>query len=121
MTDNATDEAARAELWLSFRSLLQVYLAAASAGEEVPQALLFDSGPTQLQIVGAAHTVKLELQPATGEGYWAVHEAGRSDASAPLDEGQFRLHLDAQFEWSGKPGRLEMDQVAEALAMMVMS
>ena len=76
-----------------------------------------------LQIVGTTHTVHLEMEPETGEGYWAVYaaSAAATSGSEPLDEGQLRLHLDAQIEWSGKAGRLEMDQVAEALAMMVIS
>ena len=113
---NSADKAARAELWISFRSLLQAYLAAGSLDTEVPQALVVDPQPGQLQIVGAAHTVQLEMRPETGEGYWAMY-AG----SVMLDEGGFRLGLDAQFEWSGKPGRLEMDAVAEALATMVLA
>ena len=113
---DATDKAAREELWISFRSLLQAYLAAATAGTEVPQALVVEPQPRQLQIVAAAHTVTLEMRPETGEGYWAMYKQ-----AALLDEGTFRLHLDASFEWSGKPGRLEMDAVAEALATLVLS
>ncbi len=116
MTGNPTDKAAREELWISFRSLLQAYLAAGCLGAEVPQALVLEPEPRQLQIVGTAHTVKLEMRPETGEGYWAVY-AG----SVMLDEGALRLGLDAQFEWSGKAGRLEMDAVAEALATLVLS
>ncbi len=124
----------REELWTSFQSLLRAYLAAASIGSEIPQALLLEPEPGRLQIIGAHRTIKLELQPASGEGYWAVYgtAAGR-EAAVPhkaagvfdvaseaslLDEGAFRLHLDAEFEWSGKAGRLPIDQVAEALAML---
>ena len=118
---NATDTAARQELWLSFRSLLQAYLAAASMGEAVPRALVCDTGSGRVQLVGPVHTVELALEAATGEGYWVVHRAGTADSpeGTPLDEGNFRLHLDAQFEWSGKAGLLAMDQIAEALAMLV--
>ncbi len=116
MTAKPTDRAARAELWTSFRSLLQAYLAAASLGMEVPQALLAEPQPLELQIVGARHTATLEVLLDTGEGYWAVFTG-----SAMLDEGPFRLGLDGMFEWSGKPGRLEMDAVAEALATLVLT
>lgn len=116
LTVNATDRVARAELWASFRSLLQAYLAAASLGLEVPQALLAEPEPGQLQIVGTTHTAQLELRLETGEGYWAAF-AG----AVMLDEGPFRLGLDGTFEWGGKPGRLEMDAVAEALATLVLT
>lgn len=114
LTANATNRAAREELWTSFRALLQAYLAASSLGSEMPEALLAECGPHSLQVVGATHTVKLELKPDSGEGYWAVFAGPNL-----LDEGAFRLHLDAEFEWSGKPGRLAIDAVAEALATLV--
>ncbi len=116
MTADWTDKAAREELWTSFRSLLQAYLAAATGGTEVPQAMVLEPQPRQFQMVAAAHTVTLEMRPETGEGYWAVYKQ-----AVLLDEGAFRLHLDARFEWSGKPGLLEMDAVAEALATLVLS
>ncbi len=114
MTANAPDRVAREELWISFRALLQAYLAAGSLGGDVPKALLAEGDDQSLQIVGVARTVTLELKPESGEGYWAVFSG-----SSLLDEGAFRLHLDAEFEWSGKPGRLAMDAVAEALATLV--
>ena len=113
--NSSTDKAAREELWISFRALLQAYLAAGSLGAEVPQALVMAETPDKIQIVGSGNTVQLQLKPETGEGYWAVY--GRSGL---LDEGAFRLHLDAEFEWSGKPGRLGIDAVAEALVSLVM-
>ena len=115
-----TDEAAREELWVSFRSLLHAYLAGAAMGAVVPQALLHDLSHGKLQIVSTRHTVALELNTRTGEGYWAIFEQPETNSSV-LDEGAFRLHLDGQMEWSGKPGRLEMDAVAEALATLVIS
>lgn len=109
---------------MSFRSLLRAYLAAASMGTEVPQVLLLEPDAGRLQIIGAARTVKLEFTAATGEGYWAIHGSmpamGESAGEGLLDEGAFRLHLDAEFDWSGKAGRLPMDQVAEALAMLAL-
>ncbi len=116
MTGNSTDKAAREELWISFHSLLQAYLAAGCMGAEVPQALVLAPEPHQLQLVGTAHTAKLEIRPETGEGYWAVFTG-----AVMLDEGAFRLGLDALFEWSGKTGRLEMDAIAEALATLVLT
>ncbi|RRA49646.1 hypothetical protein [Acidipila sp. EB88] len=131
MIVNPTERATREELWLSFRSLLQAYLAAAGEGSDVPLALLHERSPLALQIVAAEHTVNLALDPETGQGTWSVYPAVADtnertafdpDALAiPLDEGSFRMHLDARFEWSGKTGLLEMDQVAEALAMMAVS
>ena len=128
-----TEQAAREELWISFRSLVQVYLAARSHAEQprVPPALVLEPQPNQLHLVGLLHTVQLEWTPATGEGYWVVHQRP-VDGAVPfderslgtagmLDEGAFRLHLDSEFSWSGKPGRLPMDAVAEALAMLVLS
>ena len=128
-----TEQAAREELWISFRSLLQVYLAAGSIGgsPDVPQALVHERQPHQLHIIGLTHTVQLEWKPETGEGYWVIHEQPSTGATAldertlgtagMLDEGAFRLHLDGEFDWSGKPGRLGMDAVAEALAVLVLS
>ena len=128
-----TEQAAREELWISFRSLLRVYLAAGSLGglPDVPQAALLEPKPDQLHLVGLTHTVQLEWKSETGEGYWVVHERPVEGATSldenslgtagMLDEGAFRLHLDGEFDWSGKPGRLGMDAVAEALAMLVLS
>ncbi len=126
---NEPEQAVREELWVSFRSLLQAYLAAAQVGEEVPQAALAELSSSELQVIGPHHTVRLEWQAASGEGYWAVFrtpepggkgfEERHLETAGMLDEGAFRLHLDAEFEWSGKPGRLGMDAVAEALATQV--
>jgi hypothetical protein len=126
LTAEATDTEARRELWVSFRGLLQSYLAAATIGTSVPPVILTNTEPGALQIAGLAHTVRLELEPDTGEGYWAVSKAPVSEAGSGaepeiLDEGAFRLHLNAQFDWTGKPGPLEMDAVAEALATLVLS
>ena len=126
LTAEATDAEARRELWISFRGLLQAYLAAATIGLAVPPVLLTETGSGALQIVGLVHTVRLEFRPDTGEGYWAVSTAPASGSSSNgeaevLDDGAFRLHLNAQFDWTGKPGPLEMDSVAEALATLVLS
>jgi hypothetical protein len=119
----ATDAEARRELWVSFGRLVQAYLAAATIGSTVPPALVTETGPSALQIAGLQHTIRLELRPETGEGYWAVSKApiSQTDDAEILDEGAFRLHLNAQFDWTGKPGPLEMDAVAEALATLVIS
>ena len=112
--------------------MLQVYLAAGSLGglQDVPQALVLEPEHNQLHLVGLAHTVQLEWNPQTGEGYWVVHEQpadraavldeGSLGTAGMLDEGAFRLGLDGEFDWSGKPGRLSMDAVAEALAALVL-
>ncbi len=122
MTANLTDRQVREELWVSFRSLLGAYLAAASLGSEVPQALLLSPEAGKLQIVGVRNSLKLELDAENGVGYWSVHGAPVEEGTADLlDEGAFRLHLDATFDWSGKPDRLAIDQVAEALAIMAVS
>lgn len=132
MIVNASDAAVRRELWTSFRSLLQAYLAAGSVGVEVAQALVVagpeaaHSIPATLHVLGAANTVRLALDFYSGEGYWAVFGSARAREKSgggneiPLDEGQFRLGMDSLFEWSGKAGRLEMDAVAEALAMIAL-
>ena len=118
----ATDAEARRELWVSFRGLVQAYLAAATIGSAVPPVLVTETGPGALQIAGLQHTIRLELRPDTGEGYWAISKAPMTDATDAeiLDEGAFRLHLNAQFDWTGKPEPLEMDAVAEALATLVL-
>ena len=113
---NPTDTQVREELWLSFRSLLQAYLAAGSLGMDVPQAALLEAEAGELQLVGAERTVKLVFEARTGEGYWAVYTG-----PTMLDEGAFRLGIDSLLEWSGKPQRQEMDAVAEALVTLVLS
>jgi hypothetical protein len=119
----ATDAEARRELWVSFRGLVQAYLAGGTIGSSVPPVLVTESGPGALQIAGLHHTIRLELRLDTGEGYWGVSKAPVSEGQDAeiLDEGAFRLHLNAQFDWTGKPGPLEMDAVAEALATLVLS
>ena len=123
MTASAGQIAARRELWISFRSLLQAYLAAASLGQQVPQAMLIDSKKNELHLEGPRRTIKLDLQLRSGEGYWAVYDIGShmaADGDSLLDEGAFRLAMDGTFAWSGKSGKLEMDALAEALATLVM-
>ena len=111
-----TDAQVRAELWLSFRSLLESYLAAGSLGADIPQAALLDARPDELQLVGPERTVQLRFAAASGEGYWAVFTG-----ASMLDEGAFRLGLDSLLEWSGKRERQEMDAIAEALVTLVLS
>ncbi len=105
----------REELWISFRSLLQAYLAAAGTGTDIPQAAVLEARAGELQLVGAERTVQLRFDAATGEGYWAVFTG-----ASMLDEGAFRMGLDSLLEWSGKPERQEMDPVAEALVTLVL-
>jgi hypothetical protein len=122
----ATDTEARREVWVSFQSLLQAYLAAATIGTAIPPVLITKTANGAIQIAGLAHTVRLELRQDTGEGYWAVSKApltGLAPGDEPeiLDEGAFHFHLNAQFDWTGKAGPLEMDAVAEALATLILS
>jgi hypothetical protein len=132
----ASDAAVRRELWTSFRSLLHAYVAAGSMGVEVTQALVVDGAialegaPGTMSLLGVSNTVKLALHFETGEGYWAIFGGERTEGLLPdavppggilpLDEGQFRLGLDGLFAWSGKQGQLEMDAIAEALAMIAL-
>ncbi len=116
LTANPSETAVREELWTSFRSLLQAYLAAGSMGMDVPQVALLEAEAGELQLVGAQRTVKLAFAARSGEGYWAIYTG-----SAMLDEGAFRLGLDSLLEWSGKANRQEMDAVAEALVTLVLS
>ena len=112
---NLSETAVREELWTSFRSLLQAYLAAATIGMDVPQAALLEAEAGELQLVGMERTVKLAFAARSGEGYWAVYTG-----ASMLDEGAFRLGLDSLLEWSGKAQRQEMDAVAEALVTLVL-
>ena len=108
-------------MWLSFSNLLRAYLAAGSLGQEIPQAMLLEARRNELHLEGPRRTVKLDLQLRSGEGYWAIYDMKAVAADTPLDEGGFRLALDGTFSWSGKPGSLEMDALAEALATLVLS
>ncbi len=124
MTASAGEIAARQEIWVSFGNLLRAYLAAACLGQAVPQGMLVEPRRNELHLVGPRRNVKLDLQMRSGEGYWAVYDldaARAPDHNALLDEGAFRLALDGTFAWSGKPGTLEMDALAEALATLVLS
>ncbi len=106
-------------MWVSFGNLLRAYLAAASLGQEVPQAMLVEARRSELHLEGPRRTIKLDLQMRSGEGYWAIYDVKAADSL--LDEGAFRLALDGTFSWSGKPGTLEMDALAEALATLVLT
>ena len=103
------------ELWTSFRGVLRSYLAAGALGSEIPQAMLTESGPEQIQITGTVYSIALSMEAESGAGVWTVYRGADL-----LDEGAFRLHLDAEFEWSGKPSRMQMDSVAEALTIVAL-
>jgi hypothetical protein len=121
LTAEATDAEVRSELWISFRGLLQAYLAVGSLGVSVPRVLFTETSQFSLQIDGARKSMGLIFHPETGEGAWTVSQAPTGNEYGSPEQGVFRLHLNAQFDWSGKPGPLEMDAVAEAIATLVLS
>jgi hypothetical protein len=125
LTAEATDTEVRSELWISFRALLQAYLAAGSLGVSGPPVLFTETSRFSLQIDGERQSMRLVFHPETGEGSWTISQAPNGSAphgdEAGSEQGVFTLHLDAQFDWSGKPGPLAMDAVAEAIATLALS
>ncbi len=109
-------------MWISFANLLRAYLAAASLGQPIPLGMLLEARKNELHLEGPRRTIKLDLQMRSGEGYWAIYDLDKAvNGESLLDEGAFRLAPDGTFAWSGKPGSLEMDALAEALATLVMT
>ena len=121
MTASLGEIAARQEMWISFATLLRAYLAAASLGQEVPQAMLVEPRKNELHLEGPRRTIKLDLQMRSGEGYWAIYDLARAtNGESLLGGGACGLAMDGRFAWSDKAGALEMDALAEALATLVL-
>ncbi len=119
-----SEEAARRELWVSFGSLVRAYVAAAQAGvhqidDGPPEVFVVQSSEQEIELVGRARTLRLAFDAAKAEGYWVMHHGPASDDTL-LAEGAFRIGMDSLVEWTGLPGRQEMDAVAEALATLVL-
>jgi hypothetical protein len=109
------------ELWTSFVSLLRSYLAGAEAyaPQNQPRAQVTASPEGEVIVVTPARYLVLEANLADGNGYWALYD-GSPDPEAMLGDGIFRLSADSLMEWTGIPGKVEMEQVAEALTTMVL-
>ena len=115
-----SEDAVRRELWTSFTSLLRSYVAAAQVGIDPPLVLVAQPSDDLLELVAVTQVVKLTLVRGQAEGYWAIYRLPETGDDVPLAEGAFRLGLDSLMEWTGLPGRQEMDAVAEALATLVL-
>ena len=108
------------ELWTSFVGLLRSYLAGAEAYAPAgqPRAQLTASAEGEVIVVTSTRYLVLEANLLDGNGYWSLYE-GAPDPEAMLGDGIFRLTLDSLMEWTGIPGKVEMEQVAEALTTMI--
>ncbi len=115
-----SEEAARRELWISFGSLVRAYVAAAQIGSEPAEALVLQTRQDELELVSGKRTIRIMLEAGKAEGYWAMYQAPAASDDTLLAEGAFRIGMDSLVEWTGLPGRQEMDAVAEALATLVL-
>src|SRR5579875_1198640 len=106
MPDEATDEAAFRELWISFTSLLRSYLAMLQvvSGQPVAEVTAFD--PDQFEIRSARRLLRLQLDGTREAGSWSFSPL---PAGAPLASGTFALLADGRVKWSGLPAPAEMD------------
>jgi hypothetical protein len=115
-----SEEAVRRELWVSFGSLVRSYVAAAQVGLEPPQVLVVQASEDELELVSSHCSVRLAFAAGKDEGYWVMHQAAVASDDTLLAEGAFRIGMDGLVEWTGLPGRQEMDAVAEALATLIL-
>ncbi len=115
-----SDEAVRRELWVSFGSLVRSYVAAAQIGVEVAEVLVVQAHPDELEVVSSSRTIRIVLDAGHATGYWVMHQAPALSPDTVLAEGAFRIGMDSLVEWTGLPGRQEMDAVAEALANLIL-
>ena len=116
MPDEATDEAAFRELWISFTSLLRSYLAMLQvvSGQPVGEVAALD--PDQFEIRTKRRLLRLHFQLAKAVGTWTFEPL---PSAPPLATGTFQLLADGRVKWSGLPAPAEMDAVAETVATMV--
>ncbi len=120
-TGSAPEARVLAELWTSFASLLRSYLAGAElyAPAERARAQVTTSPEGEVIVVTPTRYLVLEANLADGNGYWSLYE-GAPNPEAMLGDGIFRLSLDGAMEWTGIPGKVAMEQVAEALTTMIL-
>jgi hypothetical protein len=118
-SETPSEEAVRRELWISFVSLIRSYVAAAQIGADLAEVLVAQSSEHELELVSKARTVRLTLDEGSAAGYWVMHLGAAVDDTL-LAEGAFRIGMDSLVEWTGLPGRQEMDAVAEALATLIL-
>jgi hypothetical protein len=97
--DSATVGAAvRAELWISFVSLLRSHLGALQTSGKLSQAVFAQLTHSSVEIADLSRTLHLSLQSNTGEGEWSLTRlremigAGRwllsADARVTIDGGE---------------------------------
>jgi hypothetical protein len=115
-----SEESARRELWTSFASLIRSYVAAAQIGVPDPSVLLVQPSEDDLELVSRQRTIRLHMSAGNAEGYWAMYASAAAGDDSLLAEGAFRIGMDGLLDWTGLPGRQEMDAVAEALATLAL-
>ncbi len=114
-----SEDAVLREIWASFCSLVRSYVAGAQVGMNPPAVLAVQPNEDEVELVSNTRTIRLTLDAGHAEGYWVMHQAPASDDTL-LAEGAFRIGMDSLIEWTGLPGRQEMDAVAEALATLIL-
>lgn len=93
--DPAGNEAVLAELWISFMSLLRSHLGALQTTGKLAQAVFSSATPQGLEVADLARTLRLSMQPLSGEGAWSLTRIGvmigagvwllRPDATVVID------------------------------------
>jgi hypothetical protein len=83
------------ELWLSFRSVLRSYVAAANLRSE--EAARVEWSEKDVTLTGANASLNLRLDLASGRGSWHLHAAGIETA-----HGKFELLPEGTLELDGK-------------------
>ena len=114
MTAEATAPAVLEELWISFRSVLHAYSAAASLGLSEMDAIGVEEKADEVCLRGPRRSVCLVFAPETAEGRWVI--SGGDGQST----GSFALQADGTVLWSGSEERPQMDAMAERLTTLVM-
>jgi hypothetical protein len=114
------EEAVRRELWISFGSLMRSYVAAAQVGIDPPQLMVMQASEDELELVASHRSMRLAFAAGKDEGYWVMHQAAVASDDTLLAEGAFRIGMDSLVEWTGLPGRQEMDAVAEAVTTLIL-
>jgi hypothetical protein len=106
------------ELWISFVSLVQSYVAAHDIGKPVGRALVDAGENGRLTIRGSEKILVIEFEVKTGMGQWSLYEDGPGPERA-LANGGFRMTTDSMVEFSDRRGRLEMEIAAEAFTAKI--
>jgi len=74
----STDEAVRAELWISFVSLMRSHLGALQTSGKLAKATLLEDTPTSLRVNDLSRALTLKVEMLSGDGQWQVSRMGKA-------------------------------------------